>query len=367
MSLTTKILATTFMSIALVALIIAYGPTTEAQTSGSIDISGLGTSMEEGDDDSFTVRASNLDSLQSYSIRVTTSNRDIGFNSSCSSTFKSATVPFGSTSYSTSFTLYGCDTSGGTVTANLLRSSRFGSETVDTDSQFVSVTAPTPTPPPPPTPTPTPTPPPPPPPPDSDPEIDISGLVRSMKRGLSDGFTVRASDLDSSQSYSIRVTTSNSGIGFNSSCSDRQEDATAPSGSTSYSTSFTLYGCAVSDGMMTATLLRSSRFGTVTVDTDSQSVSVTAESITISGLVSSMDVGDSDGFTVRASELDSAQDYSIEITTSNRASPRLVDSIFNIGFNSSCSDTSETATVPDRRTSYNASFTLHGCNPPAEW
>ncbi len=193
MSLTTKILATTLMSIALVALIIAYGPTTEAQTSGSIDISGLGTSMEEGDDDSFTVRASNLDSLQSYSIRVTTSNRDIGFNSSCSSTFKSATVPFGSTSYSTSFTLYGCDTSGGTVTATLLRPSRFGSETVDTDSQFVSVTAPTP----PPTPTPTPTPPPPPPPPDSDPEIDISGLVRSMKRGLSDGFTVRASELDS--------------------------------------------------------------------------------------------------------------------------------------------------------------------------
>ncbi len=42
-----------------------------------------------------------------------------------------------------------------------------------------------------------------------------------------------------------------------------------------------------------------------------------------------------------------------------------MDSIFNIGFNSSCSDTSETATVPDRRTSYNASFTLHGCNPPS--
>ena len=42
-----------------------------------------------------------------------------------------------------------------------------------------------------------------------------------------------------------------------------------------------------------------------------------------------------------------------------------MDSIFNIGFNSSCSDTSETATVPDRRTSYNATFTLHGCNPPS--
>ncbi len=130
------------------------------------------------------------------------------------------------------------------------------------------------------TPTPEPTspppPPPPPPPPASSPEIDIAGLLSSIQEGSSDSFTMRGSSLNSSHSYSIRVEASNSDIGFNSSCSDTSETAAVPSNRTSYSTTFTLYGCDTSGGTVTATLRRSSRFSTVTVDTDSQFVSVTA-------------------------------------------------------------------------------------------
>ena len=91
-----------------------------------------------------------------------------------------------------------------------------------------------------------------------------------MEEGQNDSFTVSASDLVSSHSYTVRITTDNSDIGFNSSCSNRQEDATVQSGNTSYSGTFRLYGCDTADGTVTATLRR----GTTTVDTDTQSVSI---------------------------------------------------------------------------------------------
>ena len=290
-----------------------------------ISITGLVTQMEEGQSDSFTVSASDLVSSNSYTIRVTTNNSDIGFNSSCSDRQEDVTVPSGRTSYSTTLTLYGCDTFGGTVTATLRR----GSTTVDTDTQYVSVTAPPP-----------------------DPEISITGLVTQMEEGQSDSFTVSASDLVSSNSYTIRVTTNNSDIGFNSSCSDRQEDVTVPSGRTSYSTTFTLEGCDTFGGTVTATLRR----GSTTVDTDTQYVSVTAPppdpEISITGLVTQMEEGQSDSFTVSASDLVSSNSYTIRVTTNNS----------DIGFNSSCSDRREDVTVPSGRTSYSTTFTLEGCD-----
>ena len=174
--------------------------TTSPCSTPSISISGLVTSMQAGQRDGFTVSASNLVSSHSYTIRVTTSDDDIGFNSSCSDRQEDATIPAGRTLYSTTFTLHGCNTSGGRVTATL----RSGSTSVATKYQDVTVTA--------------------------APSIDISRLVTSMVAGESDSFKVSASNLVSSHSYTIRVTTNNGDIGFNSSCSDRQEDATIPAG-----------------------------------------------------------------------------------------------------------------------------------------
>ena len=289
----------------------------------SISISNLVGSMDEGGSDSFTVSASNLVSSNSYTIRVTTSNSDIGFNQACSDRQEDVTVPANRTSYSTSITLHGCDDPGGTVTAKLRR----GTTDVDTASQYVTVNPP-------------------------DPGISISNLVGSMDEGGSDSFTVSASNLVSSNSYTIRVTTSNSDIGFNQACSDRQEDVTVPANRTSYSTSITLHGCDDPGGTVTAKLRR----GTTDVDTASQYVTVNPPDpgISISNLVGSMDEGGSDSFTVSASNLVSSNSYTIRVTTSNS----------DIGFNQACSDRQEDVTVPANRTSYSTSITLHGCDDP---
>ena len=288
-----------------------------------ISISNLVGSMDEGGSDSFTVSASNLVSSNSYTIRVTTSNSDIGFNEACSDRQEDVTVPANRTSYSTSITLHGCDDPGGTVTAKLRR----GTTDVDTASQYVTVNPP-------------------------DPDISISNLVGSMDEGGSDSFTVRASNLVSSNSYTIRVTTSNSDIGFNEACSDRQEDVTVPANRTSYSTSITLHGCDDPGGTVTAKLRR----GATDVDTASQYVTVNPPDpgISISHLVGSMDEGGSDSFTVSASNLVSSNSYTIRVTTSNS----------DIGFNEACSDRQEDVTVPANRTSYSTSITLHGCDDP---
>ena len=103
----------------------------------SIEISGLADSLQEGNTDSFTVKASNLVSSSSYTIEVTTNNSDIGFNSSCSDRREDSAVPSNRTTHSASFTLYGCETTGGTVTAKLKR----GSTTLDTATQKVDVSS----------------------------------------------------------------------------------------------------------------------------------------------------------------------------------------------------------------------------------
>ena len=282
------------------------------------------------------MRGSSLNSSHSYSIRVEASNSDIGFNSSCSDTSETAAVPSNRTSYSTTFTLYGCDTSGGTVTATLRRSSRFSTVTVDTDSQFVSVTVP--------------------PPPPPDPEIDISGLVNSMTEGDDDSFTARGSSLNSSHSYSIRVEASNSDIGFNSSCSDTSETAAVPSNRTSYSTTFTLYGCDTSGGTVTATLRRSSRFSTVTVDTDSQFVSVTAPPT--APAPTGLTVTSSDRYSVSLSwsSVSDAYRYKLERREGTSGSWSTVSS--------GISGTSKTATGLDCNTTYYFKVSARGDGSP---
>ena len=210
----------------------------------TIDLYGLVTSMTEGDNDSFTVSASNLVSTHSYTIRVETNNSDVGFNSSCSDRQEEVTVPSGRTSYSTTFTLYGCDTSGGTVTATLRR----GTTSVDTDSQYVGVTAPS---------------------------IEIRNLATTLQEGQSDSFLVWASNLNTSHLYTFQVETDNSDIGFNATCSIRSRTQSVPSSSTSESAGFTLHACDASGGRATATLLR----GGTTVDTDYQDVIVPSPAV----------------------------------------------------------------------------------------
>lgn len=56
-------------------------------------MAGLGNSLQDGRTDVFTVTALNLTASASYTIGVTTNNSDVGFNSTCSTTSRSFTVP----------------------------------------------------------------------------------------------------------------------------------------------------------------------------------------------------------------------------------------------------------------------------------
>ncbi len=207
----------------------------------AIRISGLVSTMDRGDNAPFTVTASNLVSSESYTIHVTMNN-GIGFDTDCSDQQKDETVPASQTSHTTNtFTLYGCATTGGTVTATLLS----GGSTIDDATQTVTVKI--------------------------SPSIAFSGLEDMPNVAFSDDFTVIASNLDSSATYTIRVTTDNTNIGFSNDCTDQQEDPAVPSSITSHTTStITLYGCATTGGTVTATLSS----GGNTIDTATHDVTV---------------------------------------------------------------------------------------------
>ena len=103
------------------------------------------------------------------------------------------------------------------------------------------------------------------------PGVEITDLLASMEEGESDAFSLSASNLVSTNSYSLRVTTDNANTGFDSACTDRQEDVTITSGNTSHTAFLTLYGCTAPGGTVTATLLQ----GITTVDTYTADVMVT--------------------------------------------------------------------------------------------
>ena len=75
-------------------------------------------------------------------------------------------------------------------------------------------------------------------------------------------------------SYSLRVTTDNANTGFDSGCTDRQDDLTITLGDTSHTASLTLHGCTAPGGIVTATLLQ----GTATVATATAEITVTTSS-----------------------------------------------------------------------------------------
>ena len=292
----------------------------------TISISDLSSPISVGQSDAFTVAASNLDSSKTYTIQVTTGNGGgIGFNSDCTDHEATPlTVPANSEAYTSNagdLVLHGCGTAGGTVTAKLL----IGSTEVDTATQAVTVQL------------------------AGSPTIAIEGLVLELNKDASDAFTVSVGNLDSSKSYTIQVTTNN-GIGFDSNCTDQQEDVTVTTGVTSYTTNtLTLYGCATTGGTVTATLLS----GGSTIDDATQTVTVKLRpSIAFSELDDMLNVGSTDDFKVIASNLDSSATYTIRVTADNT----------NIGFNSDCTDQQEDPTVPANITSHTTGMImLHGC------
>ena len=287
---------------------------------GSISISGLLSSISKGEDDSFSVSASSLDENTTYTVWVSTNNSDIGFNDTCTDRQEDETENSSSTSFDPTFELYACDVTGGTVTASL----RVGTTVVATVTQNVTVNYPG--------------------------SISISGLDSSMSKGESDSFSVSASSLDENTAYTVWVSTNNSDIGFNDTCTDRQEDESENSDSTTFNPTFTLYACDVTGGTVTASL----RVGTALVATATQNVTVSeAETIEIFALGASMEEGGSNIFRVTVSRLDSSRSYSISATVSGN----------KIFLHDNCSQVSDSVNVDANSTDYSANFEVHGCNP----
>ena len=288
----------------------------------TITIEGLDTSMNEGRSDQFTVKAENLGSSESYTIQVSTGNGNVGFNAGCTTQQDEVTVPSGST-HTATFTLHGCVAPGGTVTAKLL----LGSTTVDTGTQSVTVIL--------------------------NPTIEISGLATSLNEETSDDFTVSLANLDSYKGYTVRLTTDNTNIGFNSDCTERQKDVSVSSGGASHTTGdITLYGCAATGGTVTANLLLDGN--SIADDTEDVTV-VPSPVISISDLEASINVGASDEFTVSAQHLVSSETYSIRVTTDNGR---------GIGFNSDCTDHEEPVTVDANSQTFTSNagdLVLYGC------
>ena len=296
--------------------------TVQLAGSPTIAIDDLLPDLNEGASDAFTVSVDNLDSSTSYTIEVTADNSDIGFNSDCTTLQQTSSVTAGEMSDSASFTLYGCDSTGGIVTAKLLSDGN----TVVSDTQKVKVNEPT---------------------------ITIQGLALSLNEAASHAFTVGVDNLDSSSSYTIRLTTDDDDLGFNSDCSNRLHDVPVTANSTSFTTSsLTLYGCDAPGGTVTATLLR----GTTEVAKDPQDVTVNEPTIRIVGLVADVNEGASHEFVVSVDHLAASSAYTIRVSSSNG----------NIGFNAGCSLQQTDQAVPATQSSHTASFTLYGCAAASE-
>ncbi len=213
-----------------------------------VEFSELASTVEEGGNDQFVIIASYLDVAHGHTIRLTTENANMGFNATCTDLNEEFTVGSGSAAYLNSSRLYGCATPGGTVTATLMQ----GETEIATATHDVAVT-------------------PPPPPP-----LEFHNLPSTLESGGDVFFKVRASDLDTESGYTIRVTTDNANMGFDSGCADRQEEDRADVGRTSFNTFFTLYGCAPPGGTVTVTLLE----GVTAVNSISQAVTVTGPAST---------------------------------------------------------------------------------------
>ena len=117
-------------------------------TAPTVEISGLGSSLANGQSDSFDVSVSNVSSSVTYRIETLAGDADLSFTDcgNPDTTDESGSLS-GSTSYDETFTLYACNVGGATVFASLLH----GNRTIGLDSQLVTVvtegtTTPTPTP-----------------------------------------------------------------------------------------------------------------------------------------------------------------------------------------------------------------------------
>ena len=105
-------------------------------------------------------------------------------------------------------------------------------------------------------------------------EVTLVNVPASITQGQSASVTVRATDLPSSNSYTVRLAANSFAIGFNNNCLYGSKTVVVPSGSASHSATIPLQGCDATSSTVTATLMQ----GTSTVATATAKVEVEASS-----------------------------------------------------------------------------------------
>ena len=302
-------------------------PMIEILNESSVDEEELVTEMERGEQDVFTIRASNLSPSVDYAIEVTTDEDDLGFTSVCNQSH-AVDIPGRPKSYSTQVTLEGCGAPGGRVEAIL--TSNDGNTTHDTDSQSVIV---------------------------RDPEIALGqDLLDQMEKNEERRFTVTASDLVTlpGYEYTIEVQASHSDIGFEEGCQNRSESHTV-SGVSRRTLTLTLYGCDTDGGAVTATLTRVGMAARL----HTRSVTVKEPQVEIVEGVTAVEKGHNDDFRISAFNLVTLNGYRYKIKAEADNG--------NVGFTSprpgasACTDLQDEVQVPAETAAYEASVTVYGC------
>ena len=94
---------------------------------GTVKITGLSSPMTENGSVNFTISAAKLTPMTTYAFTMVTGNDSIGFDRSCDQDDDhSFTTSRTGTGYSKNFTLYACDTPGGTITVKLHKGIKTG-------------------------------------------------------------------------------------------------------------------------------------------------------------------------------------------------------------------------------------------------
>ena len=295
----------------------------DAETAScDITLTGSASSVKVGRTVDLTVSASGLSSSVDYTVVLSrpSSNSDIGFDSDCSDASKTLVPPTRGSSFDLNATLYTCDESGGTVTAQLRASGSNVSGVSDTHRVNVSI-----------------------------PTISFSGAT-AVENGDDASVTVQVGNLDSTLTYTVEVTAS-SRIALNSACDDRTDSYGFSPSSSSWSRSITVLGCSVGEADLSVEVSLS---GPGTVASESHDMTVTDPQVELTGSASSVKVGRTVEFTVAASGLDPNVDYSVLLSR--------LDSNTDIGFDSDCSDASKTLVPPTRGSSFDLDATLYTCD-----
>ena len=99
-------------------------------------------------------------------------------------------------------------------------------------------------------------------------QIEISGLADTLQAGGSDEFTVTASNLLTSNNYTIKVSTNHSSIRLDDGCSVSERDiaVTVDSDNSDYSSQLTLYACSAPGGTVFARLIMGDDVGELVYD-----------------------------------------------------------------------------------------------------